>query len=149
MKPYPFCELTRLVCTKAQNAFRLLSKQLRQLHRHSRRALRLPCHAALRKRSRQFLRLAAVAAALPAVSHSAGAQPYPTRPVRILVGLSAGGIVDLLARLIIIGQSLSERLGQQFIVENRLGAAGNIAAEAVVRGVRASVRRLLGPACAT
>jgi tripartite-type tricarboxylate transporter receptor subunit TctC len=79
----------------------------------------------------QFLRLAAGAAALPAVSYVARAQAYPTRPVRILVGFAAGGTGDILARL--MGQWLSERLGQQFVIENRTGAGGNIAAEAVVR----------------
>jgi tripartite-type tricarboxylate transporter receptor subunit TctC len=80
---------------------------------------------------RQFLHLAAGAAALPALSRIASAQTYPTRPVRIVVGYAAGGSADIVARL--IGQPLSERLGQQFIVENRLGAATNIATEAVVR----------------
>jgi len=80
---------------------------------------------------RQFLHLAAGAAALPAVSRIARAQGYPTRPVRIIVGFVAGGPNDIVARL--IGQWLSERLGQQFIVENRAGAAGNIATEAVVK----------------
>src|SRR5262245_46827078 len=80
---------------------------------------------------RQFLHLAAGAAALPAVSSSAWAQAYPTRPVRIIVGQAAGSGSDTFARL--IGQFLSERLGQQFVIENRPGAAGNIAAEAVVR----------------
>src|SRR5712672_3819670 len=80
---------------------------------------------------RKFLRLAAGAAALPAVSRVAWAQTYPTRPVRILVGFAAGGGVDIAARL--IGQWLSERLGQQFIIENRLGAGTNIATEAVIR----------------
>ena len=80
---------------------------------------------------RQFLHLAAGAAALPAMSRTAGAQAYPTRPVRVVVGYAAGGSTDIMARL--IGQSLSEQLGQQFVVENRLGAATNIAAEAVVR----------------
>jgi tripartite-type tricarboxylate transporter receptor subunit TctC len=80
---------------------------------------------------RQFLHLAAGAAALPAVSRIARAQVYPTRPVRIVVGFPVGGTGDINARL--IGQWLSERLGQPFVVENRPGAAGNIAAEAVVR----------------
>ncbi len=80
---------------------------------------------------RQFLQLAAGAAAVPAVARIARAQAYPTRPVRIVVGFPAGGGADIVARL--IGQWLSERLGQQFIVENRPGAGSNIAAEAVVR----------------
>jgi hypothetical protein len=80
---------------------------------------------------RRFLHLTACAAALPAVSRIASAQTYPTRPVRIIVGFPAGGTGDINARL--IGQWLSERLGQPFVVENRPGAAGNIAAEAVVR----------------
>src|ERR1043166_2141377 len=80
---------------------------------------------------RQFLHLAAGAAALAAPSGIARAQAYPTRPVRILVGFPAGGAPDLSARL--IGQRLSERLGQPFIIENRSGAGGNIATEAVVR----------------
>jgi tripartite-type tricarboxylate transporter receptor subunit TctC len=80
---------------------------------------------------RTFLHLAAGAAALPAVSRFAWAQAYPSRPVRILVGYSAGSASDIVARL--IAQWLSERLGQQFVVENRPGAGGNIAAEAVVR----------------
>src|SRR5262249_22360006 len=80
---------------------------------------------------RQFLHLTAGAAALPAVSRIATAQAYPARPVRIVVGLHAGSASDIVARL--VGQWLSERLGQQFIVENRPGAGTNIAAEAVVR----------------
>jgi len=80
---------------------------------------------------RQLLHLAAGAAALPAMSRSAWAQSYPTRPVRILVGQAAGSGSDLVARL--IGQFLSERLGQPFVIENRPGAAGNIATEVVVR----------------
>src|SRR5262245_61286630 len=80
---------------------------------------------------RQFLHLAAGAAALPALSRIAWAQAYPTRPVRLIVGYAAGGGVDFAARL--IGQWLSERLGQQFIIDNRPGAATNIATEAVVR----------------
>ena len=80
---------------------------------------------------RNFLRLAAGAAALPAVSRIARAQAYPTRPVRLIVGFPAGGVADLFARL--IGQWLSERLGQPFIIENRPGAGGNLAAEAAVK----------------
>src|SRR5262247_2976851 len=80
---------------------------------------------------RQFLHLAAVAAALPAVSRVAGAQDYPTRPVRVIVGFAPGQALDIATR--IMGQWLSERLGQQFIIENRPGAGGNIGAEAVVR----------------
>jgi tripartite-type tricarboxylate transporter receptor subunit TctC len=73
---------------------------------------------------RKFLHLAAGAAALPAVSHIARAQAYPTRPVRIIVGFPAGGANDVHARL--FGQWLHERLGQPFIVENRPGGAGNV-----------------------
>src|SRR5262249_40607022 len=80
---------------------------------------------------RKFLRLAAAAAALPAVSHFAWAPSYPTRPVRLIVGFDAGGAADILARL--MGQWLSQRLGQQFVIENRSGAGGNIAAQAVAR----------------
>ena len=80
---------------------------------------------------RTFLHLAAGAAALPALPCLARAQSYPARPVRILVGFAAGGSSDIVARL--IGQSLSERLGQPFLIENRLGAGMNIATEAVVR----------------
>src|SRR5215467_2301521 len=81
---------------------------------------------------RRFLQLAASAAALPAVSRIAWAQEsYPTRPVRLLVGYAAGGPADTVARL--MAQWLSERLGQQVVIENRVGAASNIAAEAVVR----------------
>src|SRR5262245_29693216 len=80
---------------------------------------------------RNFLHLAAGAAALPAVSWVAWAQAYPTRPVRIIVGVPPGGGIDIVARL--IGQWLSERLDQQFIIENRPGAGTNIATEAVVR----------------
>ena len=80
---------------------------------------------------RTFLHLAAGAAALPAVSSIARAQAYPSRPVRVIEGFGAGGAPDILARL--LGQWLSERLGQQFVIENRTGAATNIATEAVVR----------------
>ena len=80
---------------------------------------------------RKFLHLAAGAAALPVVSQLARAQAYPTRPVHLLEGFGAGAAPDIIARL--IGQALSERLGQSFVVENRAGASSNIAAEAVVR----------------
>ena len=80
---------------------------------------------------RTFLHLAAGAAALPEVLRIAWAQAYPTRPVRVVVGQAAGSGSDAVARL--IGQFLSERFGQEFVIENRPGAAGNIATEAVVR----------------
>src|SRR5262249_47486662 len=80
---------------------------------------------------RRFLHLATSAAALPAFSRLAWAQAYPSRPVHILVGLAAGGPTDIFARL--IGEWLSERLGQPFIIENRPGGATNIATEAVIR----------------
>ena len=80
---------------------------------------------------RKFLRLAAGAAALPVVSRIARAQTYPTRPVHIVVGYAPGGVTDITARL--IGPWLSDRLGHQFVVENRPGASGNLAAESVVR----------------
>ena len=79
---------------------------------------------------RNFLHLAAGAAALPALSRFAWAQAYPTRPVRIIVGFAPGGATDIMARL--MGQSLSERLRQPFVIENKPGAATNIATEAVV-----------------
>src|SRR5262249_36428699 len=82
-------------------------------------------------RRRQFLRLAACAGAFHSVSRIASAQGYPTRPVHLIVGFPPGGAADNTARL--LGQSLSERLGQPFIIENRPGAAGNIATEAAVR----------------
>src|SRR6266516_3135169 len=80
---------------------------------------------------RAFLRLAVGAAALPAVPRIARAQAYPSRPVRIIVGFPAGGATDIQARL--MGQWLSDRLGQQFIIENRAGASGNIGTEAVAK----------------
>jgi tripartite-type tricarboxylate transporter receptor subunit TctC len=80
---------------------------------------------------RDFLHLAAGAAALPTLSRIARAQTYPARPVHIIVGYAPGGSTDIVARL--IGQWLSERLGQQFIVDNRPGASGNIGTELVVR----------------
>src|SRR5215468_8387909 len=80
---------------------------------------------------RNFLHLAAGAAALFAASRVARAQAYPTRPVRIIVGFPAGGPTDINAR--VMAQWLSERLGQQFVVENRPGAASNIGTEAALR----------------
>jgi tripartite-type tricarboxylate transporter receptor subunit TctC len=80
---------------------------------------------------RRFLHLIAGTAALPAIPRVAAAQAYPSQPVRIIVGFSAGGPNDILARL--IGQALSERMGQPFVTENRLGAGSNLATEAVVR----------------
>ena len=80
---------------------------------------------------RRFLQLAVAAAALPAVSRSVSAQTYPARPVRLIVGFAPGGAADLSARL--MGQWLSDRLSQQFVVENRTGAGSNIATEAVVK----------------
>jgi len=97
---------------------------------------------------RQFLHLAGGAVALPATSRIATAQAYPTRPVRIIVGFAAGGGVDIVGRL--MGQWLSQRLGQQFIIENRPGAATNIATEAVVRAPADGYTLLLvNPANAT
>jgi tripartite-type tricarboxylate transporter receptor subunit TctC len=80
---------------------------------------------------RRFLRLAGSVAALPAISRIARGQTYPSRPVRIIVPFPAGQATDTIARL--LGQSLSERLGQSFVIENRTGAGGNIGTEAVVR----------------
>jgi tripartite-type tricarboxylate transporter receptor subunit TctC len=86
----------------------------------------------MKLRRRAFLRLAAGAAALPIVPHAARAQSYPTRPVRLVAGFPPGGVVDMFARL--MGQLLSDRLGQPFVIENRAGAGGNLAVEAVVKG---------------
>jgi tripartite-type tricarboxylate transporter receptor subunit TctC len=80
---------------------------------------------------RQFLRLAAVATALPMSAHGALAQAYPSRPVRVVVPVAAGGATDILGRLLV--QWLTERMGQPFVVENRPGAGGNIGTETVVR----------------
>ena len=96
---------------------------------------------------RQFLQLAAGAAALPAVSRIARAQTYPARPVRIIVGFAAGGNVDLFARL--IGQWLSERLRQPFIVENRPGAGTAIGTEAVVHAAPDGYTLLMASTAAT
>jgi tripartite-type tricarboxylate transporter receptor subunit TctC len=80
---------------------------------------------------RRFLQLAASAPALPALGRVARAETYPSRPAHLLVGYAAGGVNDIVARL--TGQMVSERLGQQFIIENRPGAGSNLATEAVVR----------------
>ena len=80
---------------------------------------------------RRLLHLTAGAAALPVISRAARAQAYPSRPVRIIVGFTAGGAGDITARL--IGQWLTERLGQQFVIDNRPGGGTNIGTEAVVR----------------
>src|ERR1700730_1967329 len=82
---------------------------------------------------RQFLHLTAGTVVLPAVSQIVGAQAYPSRPVRLIVGWPPGGAADIFGRL--MGQVLSEQLGQQFIIENRPGAGGSLAAEAVVRAL--------------
>jgi len=86
---------------------------------------------------RQFLHLAAGAAALPAVSRFAWAQAYPSRPVRIVASFAPAGSSDIVARL--MGQWLSERLGQPFIIENRPGGGGNIGTEAVVHAPRTAI----------
>jgi tripartite-type tricarboxylate transporter receptor subunit TctC len=80
---------------------------------------------------RRFLQLAASASALPALGRVASAQTYPSRPVQLLVGYAPGGVNDIVARL--TGQMVAERLGQQFIIENRPGAGSNLATEAVAR----------------
>jgi len=98
---------------------------------HPAEALKLVSFVMKLPHRRRFLHLAAGAAALPAVSSFARAQAYPTRPVRIIVTFLAGGSNDIVARL--MGQWLSERLGQPFVIENRPGAGGNIGTEAVVR----------------
>jgi tripartite-type tricarboxylate transporter receptor subunit TctC len=85
----------------------------------------------MKRPRRRFLHLAACAAALPAVSRLAWAQAYPTRPIRTVVGYAPGGGTDIFVRL--VGQPLSERLGQSLVIENRPGAASNIATETVVR----------------
>lgn len=90
---------------------------------------------------RQFLHLATGAAALPAASRIARAQAYPTRPVHIVVGFPAGGGTDVLAR--VMGQWLSEHLGQPFVIENRPGAASNVAAETVAKAPPDGYRLLM------
>src|SRR4026208_409632 len=96
---------------------------------------------------RQFLHLAAGAAALPTISRIAWAQTYPTRPVRVIVPFAPAGTTDILARL--IGQWLTERLGQSFIIENRPGAGTNIGVETVVRAPSDGYTLLLIPQSVT
>src|SRR5437879_3014202 len=120
------------------------SADLKLLHR-ARLASSRQEEPAVRLSRRQLLYAAAGAAALPVVSRFSWAQTYPSRPVRIIVGFAAGGPNDILARL--MGQWLSERLGQPFIIENRPGAGSNIATEAVVRAPPDGYTLLLiGPA---
>jgi tripartite-type tricarboxylate transporter receptor subunit TctC len=92
---------------------------------------------------RKFLHLAAGAAALPAIARIARADTYPSHPVRLVVGFAAGSTTDILARL--MGQWLSQRLGQQFVIENRPGAGGNIGAETVVKAVPDGYTLLMVP----
>src|SRR5215813_4575853 len=87
----------------------------------------------MQRTRRKVLQLAAGAVALPAVSRIARAQAYPAQPVRMIVGFTAGQSIDILAR--IVGQWLSERLSQAFVIENRPGAEGNIGVETVVRAL--------------
>ena len=94
-------------------------------------------------RRRGFLRLAMTVTALPAISRLAFAETYPSHPVRIVVGFAAGSTTDTLARL--IGQWLSQRFGQQFVIENRPGAGGNVGAEAVVRSTPDGYTLLMVP----
>jgi tripartite-type tricarboxylate transporter receptor subunit TctC len=95
---------------------------------------------------RRFLRLVGGAVAFPAASRMAKAQDYPSRPVRLISGFAAGGAPDIVARL--IGQRLAERLGEPFIIENRTGAGGNIAVEAVVNAPADGYTLLLIPTAA-
>jgi len=92
---------------------------------------------------RKFLHLTASAAALPAIPCIARADTYPSHPVRLVVGFAAGSTTDILARL--MGQWLSQRLGQQFVIENRPGAGGNIGAETVVKAVPDGYTLLMVP----
>ena len=94
-------------------------------------------------RRRQFLHLVAGAAALPAAARIARADTYPLHPVRLVVGFAAGSTTDILARL--MGQWLSQRLGQQFVIENRPGAGGNIGAETVAKAVPDGYTLLMVP----
>ena len=106
---------------------------MRARKRHGNWSLMSIMGHAMKLPRRSFLHLAAGAAALPTAARIAQAQTYPTRPVRLIVGFPAGGAQDIVARL--MGQWLSERLGQPILIENRPGAGGNIGAEAAVRAV--------------
>jgi tripartite-type tricarboxylate transporter receptor subunit TctC len=94
-------------------------------------------------RRRQFLQLAAGAAVLPTLSSTARAQSYPTRPVTLIVFVPAGGTPDIVARL--VGQSLSQRLGQSVVIDNRPGGAGNLALQAAVRAPADGYTLLMSP----
>src|SRR2546430_425682 len=87
--------------------------------------------ASMKPNRRQFLKMAACAVALPVAAPTARAQSYPARPVRVVVPVAAGGANDVTGR--IIAQWLSERLGQQFVIENRPGAGTNVGTQAVIR----------------
>jgi tripartite-type tricarboxylate transporter receptor subunit TctC len=95
---------------------------------------------------RRFLRLLAGAAALPSVTRSVRAETYPSRPIRLIVGFAAGGVPDIVAR--VMGQWLSMRLGQEVVIENRTGAGGNIAVETVVNATADGYTLLLVPTAA-
>src|SRR2546430_17652125 len=127
------CRLSRSISAQQRTAMKLRLKASKQClaHRYSAPATRFRLGDTMKIPRRQFLRLAAGAAALSVASGIARAQSYPTRPVRIVVGSAAGGTSDILARL--MGQWLSERLGQQFVIDNRPGGGSNIGTEAVVR----------------
>src|SRR5947209_14028823 len=98
---------------------------------HAEAGRRHPQGVIMKFQRRQFLQLAAGAAVLPGLSTKAKAQAYPSRPIRLIIGYTPGGSADLTARL--MGQWLSERLGQPFVIENRPGGGTDIATEAVVR----------------
>jgi hypothetical protein len=118
------CEMD--MATNEHNPTAIVADEVRRQARH--RAVHLASRTgdgAMKIARRQFLHLASGAAALLPGSRSVRAQSYPSRPVRIVIGFAAGGPNDILARL--IGQWLSERLGQQFVIENRPGAGSNIA----------------------
>src|SRR5436190_12163668 len=96
---------------------------------------------------RRFLQLAVGVPALPALGRLASAQTYPSRPALLLVGYAAGGVNDIVARL--TGQMLAERLGQQFIIENRPGAGSNLATEAVYQNLKFDFIRDIAPVAST